>query len=253
MTSPILLTGGTGTLGRHVVPMLRDAGYEVRILSRRSHEPTDGVRYVTGDLLANQGVEAAVDGAETVLHLAGGPKGDDVATRNLVDAAARAGAQHLVYISVIGADSVPVGWMRSKYAAEQAVAESGVPWTTVRAAQFHDLMLALVQKVSKLPVVPAPGGLRFEPVDSAEVAQRLVELTQQDAAGLVPDLAGPKVYPLSELNRSYLEARGSRRPMLPVRIPGKAGRAYRSGANLARAGALRGNRTWEEFLAVALD
>jgi len=252
MTSPILLTGGTGTLGRHAVRMLRDAGYEVRILSRGSHEPTDGVHYVTGDLLANDGVEAAVDGAETVLHLAGGPKGDDVATRNLVDAAARAGVQHLVYISVIGADSVPVGWVRSKYAAEQAVAESGVPWTTLRAAQFHDLMLALVQKMSKLPVVPAPGGLRFEPVDSAEVARRLVELTQQPAAGLAPDLAGPTVYTLADLIRSYLQACGKRRPMLPVRIPGKAGRAYRSGANLARAEATRGTRTWEEFLAGAL-
>src|SRR5689334_17178183 len=114
MTSTILITGGTGTLGRQVVPLLRESGRDLRVLSRSSREPGDGITHVTGDLLAGEGVDAAVDGAEVVLHLAGGPKGDDVATRNLAAAAARAGVRHLVYISVIGADRVPLAWVRSK-------------------------------------------------------------------------------------------------------------------------------------------
>jgi uncharacterized protein YbjT (DUF2867 family) len=252
MTSPILLTGGTGTLGRLVVPLLRDAGYDVRVLSRHSHEPGDGVEYVTGDLLEGEGIEPAVDGAELILHLAGGPKGDEEATRNLVRAASRAGVQHLVYISVIGADRVPLGYFRSKLGAERAVADSGVPWTTLRAAQFHDLVLTVVQKMAKLPVVPVPGGLRFQPVDSGEVAARLVGLTLGKPAGLVPDLAGPKVYGMAELVRGYLQARGKRRLMMPVRMPGKAGRAYRAGENLSREGASVGRRTWEDFLAERL-
>jgi uncharacterized protein YbjT (DUF2867 family) len=249
MTSPILVTGGTGTLGSHVVPLLRDAGYEVRLLSRRSREPTDGVEYVTGDLLDGTGLPAAVDGAETVLHLAGGPKGDDEATRNLAQAAAAAGVQHLVYISAIGADTLPLGWFRSKLGAEQAVADSGVPWTTLRAAQFHDLVLTVVQKMAKLPVVPVPGGLRFQPVDSREVAARLVRLTLEPAAGRVADLAGPKVYGIGELARSYLDAAGKHRLRMPVRMPGRAGRAYRAGDNLNLRDADVGSRTWEEFLA----
>jgi uncharacterized protein YbjT (DUF2867 family) len=252
MTSPILLTGGTGTLGRLVVPLLRDAGYDVRVLSRHSHEPGDGVEYVTGDLLKGEGIESAVDGAEIILHLAGGPKGDDEATRNLVRAASRAGVQHLVHISVIGADRVPLGYFRSKLGAERAVADSGVPWTILRAAQFHDLVLTMVQKMAKLPVVPVPGGLRFQPVDSGEVAARLVELTLGEPAGLVPDLAGPKVYGMADLVRGYLQARGKRRLMMPVRMPGKAGRAYRAGENLSREGAFVGQRTWEDFLAERL-
>ncbi|MGH3357987.1 MAG: SDR family oxidoreductase, partial [Nocardioidaceae bacterium] len=141
MTSPILVTGGTGTLGRLVVPRLRDAGRDVRVLSRHSHESADGVEYVVADLHTEKEIEAAVNGTEVVLHLAGGPKGDDVTTRNLVRAAARAGAKHLVYISVIAADRVPLTYFRSKAAAEQVVADSGLPWTTLRAAQFHDLVL----------------------------------------------------------------------------------------------------------------
>jgi len=262
MTSPILVTGGTGTLGGHVVPLLRDAGRQVRVLSRHGRAPGDGseigsgsksgpgsVEYVTGDVLKGEGLDAAVDGVEIVLHLAGGPKGDDEATLNLVRAATRAGVAHLVLISVIGADRVPVGYFRSKLGAERAVADSGLPWSTLRAAQFHDLVLTMAQKMEKLPVLPTPAGMRFQPVDSREVAARLAELTLGQPAGLVADLAGPKVYEFAELSRGYLRARGKHRLMMPIRIPGKAGRVYRAGENLTLEGALVGKRTWEEFLA----
>lgn len=251
MTSTILLTGGTGTLGRHVLPLLRAAGQDVRVLSRHSREPADGVEYVTGDLFGDQGIDAALTGVETVLHLAGGPKGDEVVARNLVRAASRAGVRHLVNISVIAADRVPVGYFRSKAGAELAVAESGVPWTTLRAAQFHDLVLTVARTLAKSPVVPAPG-VRLQPVDSRDVAARLVELALAEPAGLVPDLAGPKVYEASDLLRGYLEASGRNRWVLPVRLPGKVGRVYRADENLNLAGALKGTRTWEDFLAERL-
>ncbi|ETK30638.1 SDR family oxidoreductase [Microbispora sp. ATCC PTA-5024] len=252
MTSLVLVTGGTGTLGRLVVPALRDAGHAVRVLSRRARDSGDGVDHVTGDLLTGAGVEPAVDGAEVIVHLAGGPKGDDEATRNLVRAASRAGVRHLVYISVIGADRVPLGYFRAKLGAEQAVAASGLPWTTLRAAQFHDLVLKVVRQMARLPVVPVPGGLRFQPVDARDVADRLVGLTLGEPSGLVPDLAGPRVYGLGDLVRGYLAAAGRRRPTLPVRMPGKAGRVYRAGGNLSLEGADLGGRTWEEFLAERL-
>jgi uncharacterized protein YbjT (DUF2867 family) len=249
MTSPILVTGGTGTLGSHVVPLLREAGHGVRVLSRHGRESGDGIEYVTADLRKGEGIEAALDGVETVLHLAGGPKGDDEATRNLVRAASRAGVRHLVYISVTGADRIPLGYFRSKLGAERAVADSGLPWTTLRAAQFHDLALKMVQGTAKLPVIPVPGGLRFQPVDSRDVAARLVELTLGEPASRVPDLTGPTVYGMADLLRGYLKARGKRRPMLPVRMPGKAGRAYRAGENLSLSATTVGKRTWEDFLA----
>ncbi|MET7568083.1 NAD(P)H-binding protein [Streptomyces sp. NPDC005492] len=250
MTSPILVTGGTGTLGRHVVPLLRAAGHEVRVLSRQGRPAVDGVEYVTGDLLKDEGVAAAVTGTEIVLHLAGGQKGDDVATRNLMRAASKAGVRHLVYISVVGADRVPLAWLRTKLDSERAIADSGIPWTTLRAAQFHELTLTMIEKMTRLPVLPVPGGLRLQPVDSREVAARLVELALGAPAGRVPDLAGPGLYDIAALAAPYLKLRGKRRrPTLPVRIPGKAGRAYRAGENLAVEGAEVGKVGWEDFLA----
>lgn len=252
MTSSILVTGGTGSLGRLVTPLLLEAGAEVRVLSRRPHQSGGGITYVTGDLLKDEGTEAAVAGAGTVLHLAGAPTGDDEAARNLVRAASAAGVRHLVFISVIAADRVPLGYFRAKEGAERAVAESGLPWTTLRAAQFHDLCLTVLSKLTKLPVIPVPGAPRFQPVDAREVAARLVELTLGEPAGRVPDLAGPKVYPMAELVRGYLKVSGRRRLLMPVPMPGKAGRAYRAGDNLAPAGSDQGSRTWEDFLAERL-
>jgi uncharacterized protein YbjT (DUF2867 family) len=254
---PILVTGGTGTLGRLVVSRLRDAGRKVRVLSRRSREAGDGIEFVTGDLATGEGIEAAVEGVEIIVHCAGSSKGDEDKALNLVRAASGAGARHLVYISVVGADRIPVvsgvdramfGYFGSKLAAERAVTDSGLPWTTLRATQFHDLALMTARQMAKLPVIPVPAGFRVQPVDAGEVAARLVELALGTPAGLVPDMAGPRVYGMAELVRGYLQARRKHRPIVPVRLPGKAARAYRAGANLAPDRAV-GRRTWEEFLA----
>jgi nucleoside-diphosphate-sugar epimerase len=105
MTSTILVTGGTGTLGRHVVRRLRDAGCGARVLSRYSRSPEDGVEFVIGDLATGDGIEAAVVGVGTVVHCAGSRKGDEDKALNLVRAASGAGVWHLVYISVVGADA----------------------------------------------------------------------------------------------------------------------------------------------------
>jgi uncharacterized protein YbjT (DUF2867 family) len=261
MTPPVLVTGGTGTLGRLVVPRLHNARYDVRVLSRRGRPDEDGIRYLTGDLATGEGVEPAVDGVQTIVHCAGSAKGDEVKARHLVEAAARAGVRHLVFISVVGADRIPVtsridramfGYFAAKRAAEQVIADSGLPWTTLRATQFHDLALLTIQQLAKLPVVPVPAGWRVQPVDPGEVADRLVELALDGPASLVPDLGGPRVYELAELVRGYLRARGRHRPILPVRLPGKANRAYRAGANLAPDRAV-GRRTWEEFLAAPVS
>jgi len=257
MTSPVLVTGGTGTLGRRAVPRLRDAGYDVRVLSRRSREGEQGIEFVRGDLATGEGIEAAVEGAEIVLHCAGGPRGDEDKARHLVRAASRAGVRHLVHISVVGADRVPLaggidramfGYFGSKLAAERVVTDSGLPWTTLRATQFYDLLLRVVGQMARLPVVPVAAGFCFQPVDTGEVAARLVELTLGPPAGLVPDMGGPRVYEMAALVRAYLRASGRHRPILPVPVPGRAARAVRAGANLAPDRAV-GRRTWEDYLA----
>jgi uncharacterized protein YbjT (DUF2867 family) len=257
MSTPILVTGGTGTLGRLVVARLRDAGYAVRVLSRRSRATEEDIEFVTGDLATGEGIKAAVKGAEIIVHCAGSSKGDEDKAASLVQAASGSGTRHLVYISVVGADRVPLasgidramfGYFGSKLAAERTVADSGLPWTTLRASQFYDLVLMMARQMARLPVIPVPAGVRFQPVDAGEVAARLTDLALGPAAGLVPDMAGPRVYEMAALLRGYLQASHKHRLTVPVRLPGQAARAVRAGANLAPERAV-GRRTWEEFLA----
>jgi uncharacterized protein YbjT (DUF2867 family) len=254
--TPILVTGGTGTLGRLVVARLRDAGQAVRVLTRGASQ-NEANELVTGDLATGEGAAAAVKGVEIVVHLAGTAKGDGDKARHLVRAASSAGVRHIVYISVVGADRIPMagavdramfGYFGSKFDAERVIAESGIPWTTLRATQFFDLSLVTTRAMARLPLIPVPAGFRFQPIDAAEVADRLVELALGAPAGLVPAIAGPRIYEMADLVRGYLEVAGKRRAILRVPVPGKAAAAIRAGANLAPDRAV-GQRTWEDFLA----
>jgi len=258
MVSPILVTGGTGTLGSALVPRLLDAGRTVRILSRFAHPNTDGIDYMVGDLESGSGIDAAVAGVETVIHGAGSAKGDAVKAENLVAALKRAGvARHLLYISVVGADTTPVvssidrftlGYFDQKWKAELSVAGSGIPFTTLRATQFHSFFVAIVEVGLKLPFVPSFAGFRYQPVDVQDVAERLAELTLREPVGLVDEIGGPRVYPMEDLLKDYLRGIGRKRLVVPMRIPGGAAKAQRAGANLALDHAT-GKRTWEEFIA----
>ena len=259
----IVVTGGTGGLGHRVVARLRDEGRNVRVLSRHPRDSQEGVEYMAGDLVKNQGVEEAIAGAEIVIHCAGVGKikEDTAQAQNLVVAAKQGGVRHLASISVVGADRIPVrsavdrsmsAYFASQRAKEIVIEQSGLPWTNLRASQFHDgFILVMVRAMSKLPIVLLPADTRVQPVDADEVADALAELALGAPAGQAPDIAGPKIYDSEYLLRSYLVAIGKHRPIFKIRMPGAAAAAIREGANLAPDRAV-GRRTWEEFLATSV-
>lgn len=119
----------------------------------------------------------------------------------------------------------------------------------LRAAQLHDFVWPVVRMFARMPLIPVPAGLRFEPVHVEEVAARLAELALGEPAGRVADLVGPEVLDVQKLLEGHWEVFGHRHPRLPLRIPGAIGRAYRNGENLAAPGAQRGRLGWREFLA----
>lgn len=254
---PVLVTGGTGNVGNRVVARLSAAVPEVRVLSRHEAITTTGVVSVVADLSTGEGLAAALRGVETVVHCAGSAWGDDAKAAVLVRAAAAAGVTHLVHISVVGVDRIPLesrfdralfGYYGAKLTAEQVVIDSGLRYSLLRATQFHDLVWTLVRQLARLPVVPVPDW-SFQPVDAGDVADRLTALALGAPSGRVPDLGGPQRYPLADLVRSYLGATSRRRPLLPVRLPGRAARAFAAGANLTTGDATLGTDSWEQFVA----
>lgn len=229
LTVTLLITGGTGTLGRPTVESLRAAGIEPRILSRRS-----GHAHVVGDLQSGAGLAESLGGVETVLHLATNGRSDARATRTLLQAARFAGVQHVVYLSIVGVDRVPLGYYRAKLLCEELVAESGVPFTILRATQFHDFLAGFFRAQRRLPRLISLD-VPFQPISTAAVAARLVDLVAtKPAQGRVDDLGGPEVLPMAELARQWLVARGSalddaERRVVEWHAPGNLVGAYRAG------------------------
>ncbi|MZD10316.1 NAD(P)H-binding protein [Streptomyces sp. SID5785] len=239
----ILVTGGTGTLGRPVVERLAGAGHEVRVLSR-SAQP-----YAVDLRTGGPALDRAVSGVDVIVHCASSPRGgDEQAAVHLVDAARRAGVPHLLYISIVGVDRIPLGYYRTKHAVERVIEDAGLGWTVLRATQFHDLVRTVLAGAARLPVVLLPAGVCDQPVEVTEVADRLAELALAGPAGRVPDMGGPEVRTFEDLGRAYLRAAGRRRPVLGVPLAGRTYRAFREGRHLAPDGAV-GRVTFEEFLA----
>jgi uncharacterized protein YbjT (DUF2867 family) len=250
----VLVTGGSGTLGAAVLPRLLANRWSVRATSRRPR-PSGDVEWVVADLATGAGVDAAVTGMAAVVHLAsaatGGRAADrvDVAgTRRLATAAGRAGVRHLLYISIIGVDRVPIGYYRRKLAAEEIVAGGAAPWTILRASQFPQLLDTILRAASRLgPVIGDPAVLA-QPVDPRDLADRIAGRLTDGPVERTEEYAGPRVLRFDEAARSWLAARHSRRPLLPVRIPGRTGRELRAGA-LTTQQPETGRLGWADYLA----
>ena len=250
----ILLTGGTGGLGREVVRAAEDAGHTVRIASRRARPlgtPADR-EWARMDVETGTGVADALDGVDAVVHTASDPGRhaivDVQGTRRLAEAARAAGTAHLVYVSIVGIDQIPFAYYRSKLAAEQIVAQSGVPHSILRATQFHSLVDAMLAGLARVPLVlPLPKTFRFQTVAPAEVAERLVRAAEGGPGGRLPDFGGPEVLTLGEMAAAWKAARGVHRPMLHLPLPGGLAAAFRAGRNTLQGGE-RGTLRWQDWL-----
>lgn len=247
----VLVTGGTGTLGRHVVSRLADLDAEVRVLTRKPDTSVHSGQ-IGGDLATGEGLAEAVAGVDTVIHCATNPRHRSVdipGTEQLLDAARENKVWHFLYISIVGVDQNPFSYYRTKLRIERLIEESGVPHTVLRATQFHELILMVVSGLAKLPVAPVPKGFKSQPVDVGAVAERLVALAEGEPVGRARDIGGPRVDTLADLLQVYCASIAKARPVLPIGIPGKTGRAFRAGANLLGPDGETLGGTFDDFLA----
>ncbi|MFF0490667.1 SDR family oxidoreductase [Nocardia sp. NPDC004068] len=243
--STVLVTGGTGALGKRIVERLRVQGHEVRVLSRR-----EGAGTHVGDLTTGEGVRAAVDGAELIVHAASDTrrvgKPDVAQTRNLL--AASGTVRHLLYVSIVGIDRIPMRYYRNKLACENLITGSLVPHTILRATQFHDLIAAGLRAAERLPIAPLPPDFRFQPVATEDVALRIADLIAGDPLGRAPDMGGPEVLTFGEMTEVWRARRGKPRRVVRIPLWGRVARGLRAGYNLCPE-QRDGVRTWGEFVA----
>src|SRR5712691_1551364 len=238
----VLVTGGTGALGRDLVVALRSAGHRTRVMSRR---PGTGADWAQGDLATGKGLDAAVADMEAVVHAASAAaqpwrlRATDVhGTRRMLEAAKRAHLKHFVYVSIVGMEGIAYPYYRAKLAGEAIVAEDIVPWSILRATQFHTLMEIFLGAFSRLPRLCAvPFAWQFQPVDTRDVAARLVDVV----AG------GPEVRTFKSLAESWLKARQLTKRLINMPMPIRFSRQVAEG-RLLSPDHMEGKTTFEQYL-----
>lgn len=248
----VLVTGGTGTVGRHVVTLLRRQGHRARIFSRHPRGHVDAVQ---GDLRTGRNLDRAVSGMDAVVHAATEARqslrsrGDVEGTRRLIKSATQAGIKHLVFISIVGIDGVAYPYYRTKLAAEAIVKQGEVPWSILRATQFHDLMETFLRIYSRIPGTTAiPFAWKFQPVDALEVAARLVDVVLGEPRGTLEDFGGPEIHDFKSIAGSWLTARKESRKLVNLPMPFKFSRQWTEGV-LTTPEHRSGRTTFAQYLA----
>ena len=263
----VLVTGGTGNLGRQLLPKLARAGYEVVALSRRPLPADIPARYAPGDLSTGEGIEDAMLGCDALLHAATGGFGDryslrwavfhrsgvDVrGTQMLLEAAERTGIGHFLFTSIVGMDRVPYWpsiyrFFKHKLAAERLVRESSTPWTIARFTQFHPLLDHIFkwQFGSPGPVVVLDA--LGQPIDPLDAADAVISHLGRDPARDAVEIGGPEVLAARDIVDAWTARRGVDRKAHVYRAPGKMGRAMVDGALTCPDQAI-GTITWGKWL-----
>jgi uncharacterized protein YbjT (DUF2867 family) len=244
----IAIVGGTGTLGRPVTAELRGRGHEVRALSR--HAPEYRV-----DLTTGAGLDAALSGCEVVVDASNNSSRTAAATlvegtRRLLAAGQQAGVAHHVCVSIVGCDRVPMGYYRVKTQQEDVVARGPVPWTIVRATQFHELVAAMLGAAARYRVVPVPRGV-LQPVAVAEVAGAVAGVAVGGPLRGRVEVAGPQVTGIRDLATTWRRSAGRRALLVPLPVPGRVGRALRDGALTSGRPDIRGNQAFAAWAEAA--
>jgi uncharacterized protein YbjT (DUF2867 family) len=207
----IAVIGGTGLIGSRVVENLIAAGHQAV-----PHSLSTGVDLVTG-----RGVEEAVTGADVVVNLTNSPTFDDASPAffqssmdNLLAASEKGGVGHIVILSIVGADQVPeLDYYRAKVLQEDILKDGPIPYSIVRATQFMEFMDATVSWTTdgdtvRLPPTP------LQPIAAADVSRIVAEVAAGAPLNGVLNIAGPDVYPLDEIGRITLAAKGDGRSVV---------------------------------------
>ncbi len=252
----VLVTGGTGRLGSKVVKELTATGCRVRIMSRKPQPANllSATEWAQADLETGQGIADAVTGIGVVVHAASSPfkhtrRIDIEGTRLLLEQARAAGVAHVIYISIVGVDRIQYSYYRAKLAAEELVMNSGIPWSLLRATQFHYLVDLSFQAATKLPLVTLlPTDLQCQSIAEREVASRLCEMVAAGPRGRLADLGGPAVLTAGGMMDGWLKLRGMHRRVLPLHIPGKVAQGFRCGYNTCPDQPVHGRITWTEWV-----
>ena len=251
----ILVTGSTGQLGSVLLNQLKGSDYKVKITSRRKPEGIGHFEWVYSDLLSGEGLEEAIKDVDVIIHAATSPIKNSknievIGFENFLSKLQY--IKHFIYPSIVGIEEIPLKYYELKYEAEELLKNSSIPFTIVRATQFHGFIenFLLSKPLFKRYVIP--GSIKIQSVDVGEFAKHLIDLINKGPQGRTDDFGGPDIMTLREMAELKIKINNETNKVLSISLPGKLYKSFFDGKNtnfIQRMGKI----TFENYLRNKID
>ncbi|MBW2937135.1 NAD(P)H-binding protein [Aureisphaera sp. CAU 1614] len=256
----VLVTGGTGTLGRAIVNLLIRKGFHTSVLSSSNAPDLPySVKIFKGNLTIKDSLKEAVSGSDIIIHCATNPLNpnaiDIEGTKNLLSHVNKFQPKHLVYISIVGIDKSSYPYYQAKREVENMIKDSNFSWSILRTTQFHDLVLNYFllpfDKGGGTPI-KVPKNLRFQSIDIMDVAKTLIEIATGTPLNSTLTIGGPEILSIEEMGRIYLKVLKRNDEIQSELIENELYEIFRSGINLYPS-QVSGIISWEDYLRIKFE
>lgn len=248
----ILITGGTGKLGSDIARVLQDKPYALSILTtQNNYTGNDKISYIKGDLTQIDTLEQLRSQFDVIIHCASNSKDsysvDIEGTHNLLMAIGPK-IKHFIYISIVGVDKGISPYYQNKYSVEQEIFNYHIPFTIVRATQFHDLVLdRIIRPNEEHAKIKVPKGLKFQTIDVSDVALKVEEVLKEGPKQSVVNIGGPELLSLEEMIEPYIKIFHPEKTLENINDLNDFQKIFTTGINLCPESKY-GKITWKEFL-----
>ncbi len=249
------MTGSTGQLGSALLNQLKGSDYIVKITSRRKPEGIGHFEWVYSDLLSGEGIEEAVNDVDVIIHAATSPTKDSknfevTGFENFLSKLQH--IKHFIYPSIVGIEEIPLKYYKLKYEAEELLKNSSIPYTIVRATQFHGFVenLLLSKPLFKRYIIP--GNIKFQSVSVDEFAKNLIDFINKGPQGRTDDFGGPDIMTLREMAELKIKINNETNKVLSISLPGKLYKSFCGGKNTNSIQKV-GKITFEEHLGKKME
>lgn len=243
----IFLTGSTGLLGKMFLEEASNEEFEIVLGKRTLYNSVQLLEQQYYDL-EDSALDLNLDGIDIVVHLASNTKdlsanSDIIGIQKLLKFINQYKVKHLVFISIVGVDKMPVKYFKTKHKVEKLIQENCKAYTILRSTQFLEFFEEEVKKQLKrgFSIVP---NIKYQPIETLLVAKKLIQICKRDSTNSISEIGGSEPVFFYDAIRAYQKWKGIRSIIIsiPNILLGKLGKSLTTESRMIN------SKTWDQYL-----
>lgn len=250
----ILLTGGTGQLGKKLIEFLSGEDFLIEVLTRDTNKSLkEKVTYLNADLCQPKSLQVLISEYQAIVHWASNPKNteemDIKGTTNLIERLSNHKVENFIHISIIGIDRTDFPYYKSKLRTEEIIKNSGLPYTILRVTQFHDFVYHRILNAgnTQAETLAVPQGLKFQSIDLTDVCREVLNLLKNKPINTVLEIRGPQILSIDEILDAHIQIIALEKKVSMVPVQNEFQKLFTTGINIS-SHAIKGHIQWVDFL-----